>query len=223
MLKTSCTLILLLSVSSTSIAQQSHKEDYLSWSSEQAFNIGTKWRVAGRVGWGPRLDLFSSDACFYDVRATLMTPEAIRAAARLDQLRRHFTDAETHELITEAEKVAGLVAVIEINPREGSGIVPLNWWATLQPKGANEDSPLAIAGINNPELRQFRALTTVAPRNYDYDVFWVVFPLRDRQGKLIWETPPDRIEIVIRIRDKQGRMSWRVNDSLRRRLVSATE
>ena len=218
MLKTSCTLILLLSLCFISSAQQT---DYLSWTSKQAFNIGTKWRVAGRAGWGSRLDLFSSDACFYDVRATLMTPEAIRAAARLEQLRRHFTDAETHELVMEAEKVAGLVAIIEINPREGSGIVPLNWHATLQPKGAKEDSPLAIAGINNPELRSVRALTTVASRNYDYDVFWVVFPMKDRQGKLIWETPPDKIEIVIDIRGKQGRMSWRINDSLRQRLITS--
>jgi hypothetical protein len=222
MLKTSCTLILLLCVSSTSIAQ-SQKEDYLSWTSKQAFNIGTKWRVAGRVGWGSRLDLFSSENCFYDVRATLMTSEAIRAAARLEQLRRHFTDAETHELVMEAEKVAGLVVVIEINPREGSGIIPLTWHAILQPKGAKEDSPLAILGINRPDLRQLRALTTVAPRNYNYDVFWVVFPMKDRQGKLIWETPPDMIEIVINIGDKHGRMSWRVNDSLRQRLISSTE
>ena len=223
MLKTSLTLIAFLCLSSASIAQQIQNEVYLSWTSKQAFNIGTKWRVAGRVGWGPRLDPFSSENCFYDVRATLMTSEAIRAAARLDQLRRHFTDAETHELVMEAEKVAGLVVVIEINPREGSGIIPLTWHAILQPKGAKEDSPLAILGINRPDLRQFRALTTVASRNYNYDVFWVVFPMTDRQGKLIWETPPEVIEIVINIGDKHGRMSWRINDSLRQRLISSTE
>ena len=222
MRKTSLTLILLLCVSSTSIAQQSQNEDYLSWTSKQAFNIGTKWRVAGRVGWGSRLDLFSSENCFYDVRATLMTAEAIRAAARLEQFRRHFTDAETRELVTEAEKIAGLVAVIEINPREGSGIIPLTWHAILQPKGAKEDSPLAILGINRPELRQLRALTTVAERNYNYDVFWVVFPMKDPQGKLVWETPPDTIEIIINIGGKHGRMSWRVNDTLRQRLISST-
>ncbi|HET9713622.1 MAG TPA: hypothetical protein VFP64_17155, partial [Pyrinomonadaceae bacterium] len=61
------------------------------------------------------------------------------------------------------------------------------------------------------------------PRNYNYDVFWVVFPMKDRQGKLIWETPPDTIEIVINIGDKHGRMSWRVNDSLRQRLINSTQ
>ena len=221
MLKTSCTLILLLFLCSASIAQQSQNQDYLSWTSRQAFNIGTKWRVAGRVGWGSRSNPFSSENCFYDVRATLMTAEAIRAAARLEQLRRHFTDAETQELVMEAEKIDGLVAIIEINPREGSGIIPLTWNALLQPKGAKEGSPLSILGINRPDLRQFRALTTVAPRNYDYDVFWLVFPMKDREGKGIWDTPPDTIEIVINIGEKHGRMCWRVNDSLRQRLISS--
>jgi hypothetical protein len=221
MLKTSCTLILLVSLCSASIAQQSQNQDYLSWTSRQAFNIGTQWRVAGRVGWGSRSNPFASENCFYDVRATLMTAEAIRAAARLEQLRRHFTDAETQELVMEAEKIDGLVAIIEINPREGSGIIPLTWHAILQPKGAKEGSPLSILGINRPDLRQFRALTTVAPRNYDYDVFWLVFPMKDREGKSIWETPPDTIEIVINIGEKHGRMSWRVNDSLRQRLISS--
>ena len=52
-----------------------------------------------------------------------MTPEAIRAAARLEQLKRHLTDSETRELVMEAEKPDGLVAFIEINPREGSGVI----------------------------------------------------------------------------------------------------
>ena len=80
----------------------------------------------------------------------------------MEQLRRHFTDAETQELVMEAEKIDGLVAIIEINPREGSGIIPLTWHAILQPKGANEGSPLSIVGINRPDLRQFRARSMAA-------------------------------------------------------------
>lgn len=221
MLKTSITLILLLSLCSTLIAQQ-QKEDYLSWTSRQAFNIGRKWRMAGRVGW--ELKVFpTTEVLFYDLRATLMTPEAIRAAARLEQLRRRLTDAETRDLVSEAVKIDGLVAVIEINPREGSGVIPLDWRTTLQPKGAGEDSPFAIAGMSMPELRHLKALATVGQRDYAYDVFWVVFPMRDRHGKLIWETPPDAIELVVGIRDKQGRVSWRVDDSLRQRLISSTQ
>ena len=178
--------------------------------------------MAGRVGRPPDFKI-TSGTLFYDVRATLMTPEAIRAAARLEQLRRHLTDAETRELVLEAEKTAGLVALIEINPREGSGIIPLDWRTTLQPKGAKEGSPLALAGTSMPELRRVKAFTTVAQRDYAYDVFWVVFPVRDREGKPIWETPPDTIELVVGIRDKQGKVSWRVDDSLRQRLINSNQ
>ncbi len=152
-----------------------------------------------------------------------MTPEAIRAAARLEQLGRHLTDDETRELVTEAEKVDGLVVYIELNPREGSGVIPLDWRSTLRPKGATDDSPLAIAGTSTPALRHVKALTRVGPRDYGYDVFWVVFPMRDKQGKRIWETPPNEIELVVGINEKQGRVSWRVNDSLRQRLLTSTE
>jgi hypothetical protein len=72
-------------------------------------------------------------------------------------------------------------------------------------------------------LRQVKALTRVGPRDYAYDAFWVVFPVRDKQGKLIWETPPDAIELVVDINDMRGRVSWRVNDSLRQRLLTSSD
>ena len=151
-----------------------------------------------------------------------MGPEAIRAAARLEQLARHLTDDETRTLVQEAEKVDGLVVYIELNPREGSGVIPLDWHATLRPKGTPNDSPLAIGGTSTPALRHITALKRVGPRDYLYDVFWVVFPMRDKQGKVIWETPPDRIELVVEINDFRGRVSWRVSDPLRQRLLSST-
>jgi hypothetical protein len=179
--------------------------------------------VAGRVGWRMRFEICYSGVYFYELRATLMTPEAIRAAARLEQLHRHLTDDETGTLVSEAEKIDGLVVFIELNPRKGSGVIPLNWHSALRPKGAKDDSSLAIAGTSTPALRQVKALTRVGPRDYAYDVFWVVFPLRNKQGKLIWETPSDEIELVVSINDMQGRVSWRVNDSLRQRLLASTE
>ena len=219
-------LFLLLTLCVSAFAQQtapaSQKEEYLSWTATEATKIGRKWRVAGRVGWGHvKWELFYSGVYFYELRATLMTPEAIRAAARLEQLKRHLTDSETRELVMEAEKPDGLVAFIEINPREGSGVIPLDWQATLRPKGSQNDSPLAIPGTNSPALRHVNALTRVGPRDYLYDVFWVVFPLTDKQGKLIWETPPEEIELVVVIDERRGRVSWRVNDSLRQRLLSS--
>lgn len=215
-------LLVVLIAHQTTSAQQ--KEDYLTWTKEQATKIGLKWRVAGRVGWRPvRFEITYSGVYFYELRATLMTPEAIRAAARIEQLRRRLTDDETRALVTEAERIDGLVVFIELNPREGSGVIPLNWHTTLRPKGVKDDSPLEIGGTSTPALRHVKALTRVGPRDYAYDVFWVVFPVRNKQGKLIWETPPDEIELVVGINDMRGRVSWRVNDSLRQRLFTSTE
>ena len=215
-------LVVFLFCSSELKAQQ--KEDYLTWTKQQATKIGLKWRVAGRVGWRPvRFEITYSGVYFYELRATLMTPEAIRAAARIEQLRRHLTDDETRALVMEAEKIDGLVVFIELNPREGSGVIPLNWHTTLRPKGVKDDSPLEIGGTSTPALRHVKALTRVGPRDYAYDVFWVVFPIRNTQGKLTWETAPDEIELVVGINDMRGRVSWRVNDSLRQRLFTSTE
>ena len=100
-----------------------------------------------------RIELFYSGVYYYELRGTLMTPEAIRAVARLEQLRRHLTDDETRTLVTEAEKIDGLVVYIELNPREGSGVIPLDWRATLRPKGAKDDSPLAIAGTEHSGIK----------------------------------------------------------------------
>ena len=99
-------------------------------------------------------------------------------------------------------------------------MIPLDWHSTLRPKGVKDDSPLEIGGTDTPALRHVKALTRVGPRDYAYDVFWVVFPMRNKQGKLIWETAPDEIELVVGINDLRGRVSWRVNDSLRQRLLT---
>ena len=216
-------LILLFLASHASPAQP--KEDYLTWTRQQATHIGRKWRMAGRVGWQfVRWDPPQySGVCFYELRGTLMSPEALRATARLEQLRRRLTDDETRALVTEAEKIDGLVVFIELNPREGSGVIPLDWQATLRPKGVKDDSPLAIGGTSTPSLREVKALTRVGPRDYAYDVFWMVFPMRDKQGKQIWETPPDEIELVVEINNMRGRVSWRVSDSLRQRLLTSTD
>lgn len=218
-------LLLLIFLTSSSVSVAQTKEDYLTWTRQQATHIGRKWRMAGRVGWQfVRWDppLYSG-VCFYELRGTLMSPEAIRATARLEQLRRHLTDDETRALVTEAEKIDGLVVFIELNPREGSGVIPLDWQATLRPKGVKDDSPLAIGGTSTPSLRQVKTLTRVGPRDYAYDVFWVVFPMRDKQGKHIWETPPDELELVVDINDMRGRVSWRVTDSLRQRLLTLSD
>ncbi len=222
-----CMSFVVLCCSVTSIAQQpasNAREDYLSWTAEQANDIGKRWRVNGRAGGALDLRVIHTEHSYnYKLRATLMAPEVIRATARLEQLRMRLTDAQTRELIAEAEKTDGLVVMVEIDPQEGSGVIPLDWRSALRPKGAREVSSLSIPGINTPALRQVKALAGVARRDYAYDVFWIVFPLRDQHGKPVWETPPDAIELLVGIYNKEGRVSWPVSEPLRQHLISSRQ
>ncbi len=198
-----------------------NQEDYLSWTAAQADTIGKSWRVNGRVGGAFDLRVIHTEHSYnYKLRATLMAPEVVRAAARLEQLRLHLTDDQTRELVREAESTNGLVALVEIDAREGSGVIPLDWRSSLRPKGAKEDSPSVIGGTSVPALRQVKALAGVSRRDYAYDIFWIEFPISNTDRKLIWENLPDTIELVVGIYNKEGRVTWPVTEPLRQRLNS---
>jgi len=195
--------------------------EYLTWTAEQAVNIGKAGRVNGRVGGAFDLRVIHTEHSYnYKLRATLMTPEVIRATARLEQLRLHLTNEQTRLLVKEAEQVNGLVALVEIDAREGSGVIPLDWRSSLQPGGSKSDSPDSISGTSTPSLRNVKALSGVARRDYAYDIFWVIFPVTNPEGKPIWEHAPDRIDLVVGIYNKEGRVTWPVSNSLRQRLNS---
>src|SRR3989442_7079610 len=69
------------------IAPQSRiaDDEYLTWSAEQAVNIGKSWRVNGRVGGAFDLRVIHTEHSYnYKLRATLMAPELILATARLE-------------------------------------------------------------------------------------------------------------------------------------------
>jgi len=59
-------------------------------------------------------------------------------------------------------------------------------------------------------------LAATLRRNFDYDRFWVVFPLTHADGTPV--LPPDvrEAELVVRIYEKEGRVRWSVPDSIRR-------
>lgn len=59
-------------------------EEYLSWSAQHATDVGKSWRANGRVGGAFDMRVIHTEHAYnYKLRATLLTPEAIRAAARL--------------------------------------------------------------------------------------------------------------------------------------------
>lgn len=190
------------------------EEVYLQWSASQADSIGKSGIESGKVGsgWNGRL-LKTERAINFKIRATWFTPEVIRASARHAQLRNRLSDDETRALVREAENAGPTVVMVEIDPNEGSGVIPSDWEAFLQPKGAS-DSVSGVRGVDTPDLRKLQALQGVTQRNYDYDRFWVVFPLLRSDGKPLFPDTISGAELVVRIRDKEGKVSWRVPDSI---------
>jgi hypothetical protein len=194
------------------------RETYLSWTAQQAMDIGKQGRTNGRVGGAFDLRVIHTEHSYnYKLRATLMTPEVIRAAARLEQLRANLTDEQTRALVAEAEAAAPLVVLVELDAREGSGVIPLDWRASLQPKGAKGDGVL-LGGVSKPALRHIKALNGVARRDYAYDVFWMVFPVADGQGTPLLTPSVNALELVVGIYNKAGRVSWPVSETLRQRI-----
>jgi hypothetical protein len=197
----------LLGLTDASVVNSSpDNEAYLTWTASQAEAIGTNAYKRGRVGGIFDMRMLKTERSYnYKLAATWLAPDVIRAGARLLQLRSRLSDAETRALVAEATAIHGTVVMVEIDPREGSGVIPNDWEAFLQPKGRPDR---AVRGLVNPRLRDVKALAGVLRRNYDYDRFWVTFPL-DKDGNPVF-SGPGLAELVVRIYDKEGRVEWPV-------------
>ena len=123
-------MLLLLPATQTVEGQQ----EYLTWSAKHAEAIGKAAYAQGRVGGLFDMRLLKTERSYnYKLAATLLTPSVIRATARRIQLTQRMTDTETEALVAGAERESGIVVIVEIDPREGSGIIPTDWAAFLQP------------------------------------------------------------------------------------------
>jgi hypothetical protein len=194
---------------------QTASEDYFFWSTAQAESLGKAMVAKGRVG-GTRRVLNTETALSYKLRATWLTPEVIRATARLQQLRDRLTPAQTRALVAEADAISATVVMVELDPDEGSGVIPTDRGVFLQAKGTRVGDARSVQGTEVSELRDVRALAGALRRNYDYDRFWVVFPLETTSGQPLFSAFDREAELVVRIYDKEGRVRWPIPDSIRR-------
>jgi hypothetical protein len=189
---------------------------YLQWSLAQAEAVGDSTYRSGKVG--ARFDsraLKTERAINYKLRATWFTPEVIRASARKIQITTRASDDETRKLVTSAEATGGTVIMVEIDPNEGSGVIPGDWEAFLQPQGSLSDSNSAVLGKSSSELREVRVLQGVRQRNYDYDRFWIVFPLTRSDSSQLFPNSANSAELIVRIHNKEGRITWTIPHSIR--------
>lgn len=197
---------------------QAVDDSWLTWPLSRAQAIGKAAYVQGRVGGIFDLRMLKTERAYnYKLAATWMTPDVIRATARSLQLTDRLSDDQAKAMVAEAEKVGDTVVMIEIDPREGSGVIPNDWSAFLQAE-APEGAPARTArGVDTPSLREVKALAGVLRRNYDYDRFWVVFPLTLADGKPLFGAADLQAELVVRIAGREGRVRWPIPAALRGR------
>ncbi len=195
---------------------QSADDAWLSWTAARAQSIAKGAYVQGRVGGIFDTRILKTDRSYnYKLAATWMTRDILRATARTLQLSERLSDAETKSLVADAVAAGDTVVMVEIDPREGSGVIPNDWSAFLQPAMANGAEARTVRGENVPKLREVKALAGVLRRNYDYDRFWVVFPLRHPDGAPLFAQDATHAELVVRIADREGRVKWAIPASFK--------
>lgn len=181
---------------------------YLNWSAAQAERVGKSTRINGRVGGVLDFRVVHTEHSYnYKLRATWLTREVIQATVRLLQLTERLTDGQAEELVREATAAGDVVMLVEIDPREGSGVIPNGWSAFLGPAGNDRD---VVRGENIPDLERMKGLRGVYRRDYNYELFWVVFPLKDADGAALFPSGVTRAELTVRISNKEGRVSFPV-------------
>ena len=191
-------------------------DGFLHWNAKQAKTVALATRVNGQVGGTFDIRVIGTDRSYnYKLRATWMTPEVIRAVARLQQLAKALTGDETRKLVTESEAVGDVVIQVEIDPREGSGVIPNDWVALLGPRTEQGTASRAVRGISNQKLRDLPALAGGVPRDYSYEVFWVVFPAKGEDGQSLFSPADKEAELSVRIHSKMGKVRWPVPDYIR--------
>ena len=201
-----------------SVAAQSADDAWLQWSASRAEAVGKAAYVTGRVGglFDTRM-LKTERAQNYKLAATWITPDVIRAAARIAQFRDRLSNDEAKALVDAAEQAGDTVVIVDIDPREGSGVIPEDWAAFLQVDTPDGVTPRSVRGQDTPKLREVKALGGVLRRNYDYDRFWVVFPLTHSDGQPLFTDRDTIAELVVRIQNREGRVRWPIPPSVRTR------
>jgi hypothetical protein len=215
-------LLIFVCTSTFSSITTIQNDDYLSWDMNRCKEIiKTTWGK-GKVGAGQGL-IHTERAQSYKLRATWLTPEVIRASARMLQIGNRLTDEATRTLIAEAEATGDTIVIVDIDPREGSGVIPNDWQAFLQAKDEKKIPGNAVSGLSTNKLRDVKVIANAVVRDYDYDRFYVIFPIRNEKGEPVFSDSTQEAELVVRIYNKEGKVTWKIPDSIRKRILSLTK
>lgn len=113
--------------------------------------------------------LNTEQAQSYKLRALWFTPEVIGASARQIQLQDRLTEAQTCALVEEAETPGYTVNLVDLDPDEGSGVIPPDWAAFLVPRSTRADAGTPLFSPADAE-----AELTVRIRGREERVRWPI-------------------------------------------------
>lgn len=174
---------------------------------KEARQIIKSMRVNGQVGGSWDLRVTSTDRSYnYKLRATWLTPQVLQAAGRLLEITKDMPRAEVQRILQEVDLAGAYYVLVELDPREGSGVIPKDWLARFGPKGMEERQ---VAGQVTPYQGSWKTLLSVFPRDYSYDTFVVKFPTTVREDVKVLDTSDAEAELLVRIYNKTGRVKWR--------------
>ncbi|MBC7924868.1 MAG: hypothetical protein H7039_04355 [Bryobacteraceae bacterium] len=142
----------------------------------------------------------------------------------MEQISKALSSDETRTLVAAGLAAGEIVIQVEIDPREGSGIVPSDWTALLGARSENSSYAtsgepsgyLVVGGRSTPSLAEVRSLAAVPPRDYSYQLFWLVFPRHEDDGKPIFSATDKEAELSVSIQGKTGKLRWAIPEYLRR-------
>ena len=197
---------------------QTADDAFLTWSRRDAAELVDGMRRTDSVGKRMSFRGLKTDrAINYKLRATWLTPEVIRATARAIQLDERLSPADARRLADEADAAADTVFFVELDPNEGSGVIPLDWIAILQPGGLPRGEAGAARGVLSPKLADVRALGGLFKRDYAYDAFWVAFRLTPAERAALFGPGVTDVELIVSIQGREGSVTWPVPGSMRAR------
>jgi hypothetical protein len=174
--------------------------NYLLWTPAQAEQIGLAMRKAAQAG--P-----------YRVQATWLTPEVVRATARILQLREGLNVETTDDMVQQAEAAADTAVLIELSGPEAAQVTAGEIEASFTPAGAAGGGP--IPGTQAPGLEEVRAYRGVAPLSKESRAFWLAFKLPREAYVPVIPGSGRAVTLTLRVKGAAASVSWPIPDSLR--------
>ena len=184
------------------------EDDFLPWDARQAKAIALATRVDGQAGKSLDFRVTGTDRSYnYKLRATWMTPEVIRAVARLQQFASAYRRGDPQAGGGRRDRRRRVI-LVEIDPREGSGVIPSDWVALLGAR-PNRGPPRAPCAASAPRgcatsRRWPAARGAITPMRFSG---WCSRPGED--GQPLFSRRQRGRTVTVRIHGKEGECAGR--------------